>query len=115
VATGRSMLVIIWQLLADPDARYTDPGSDFYDTRVNPEHRKRNHIRQLEASATRSPSNPRPDHRSKKEHGPARTTPTTARLPTLRFSDQVVSENVAACSFAGWRCSWLTAVDPCGV
>jgi transposase len=49
VATGRSMLVIIWHLLADPDARYADLGSDFYDTRINPERRKRNHIRQLEA------------------------------------------------------------------
>ena len=49
VAIGRSILVIIWHLLADPDARYIDPGSDFYDTRINPERRKRNHIRQLEA------------------------------------------------------------------
>ena len=49
VATGRSMLVIIWHLLNDPDARYADLGSDFYDTRINPERRKRNHIRQLEA------------------------------------------------------------------
>jgi transposase len=49
VAAGRSMLVIIWHLLADPAARYADPGSDFYDTRINPERRNRNHIRQLEA------------------------------------------------------------------
>jgi transposase len=49
VAIGRSMLVIIWHLLADPDARYADLGSDFYDTRINPERRRRNHIRQLEA------------------------------------------------------------------
>jgi transposase len=49
VATGRSMLVIIWHLLADPATRYADLGSDFYDTRINPERRKRNHIRQLEA------------------------------------------------------------------
>ena len=49
VAIGRSILVIIWHLLADPAARYTDLGSDFYDTRINPERRKRNHIRQLEA------------------------------------------------------------------
>ena len=49
VAIGRSILVIIWHLLADAEARYTDLGSDFYATRINPEHRKRNHIRQLEA------------------------------------------------------------------
>ena len=49
IAVARSILVIIWHLLADPDARYTDRGSDFYDTRISPERRKRNHIRQLEA------------------------------------------------------------------
>ena len=49
VATGRSMPVIIWHLLADPGTRHTDLGSDFYDTRINPERRNRNHIRQLEA------------------------------------------------------------------
>ena len=49
VAIGRSLLVIIWHLLADPTARFTDLGSDFYDTRIDPERRKRNHIRQLEA------------------------------------------------------------------
>jgi transposase len=49
VAIGRSILVIIWHLLADPQARYTDLGSDFYATRINPERRGRNHVRQLEA------------------------------------------------------------------
>ncbi len=49
VAIGRSLLVIIWHLLSDPQARFADLGSDFYDTRINPERRKRNHIRQLEA------------------------------------------------------------------
>jgi transposase len=49
VAVGRSILVIIWHLLSDPEARYTDLGSDFYDTRINLERRKRNHVHQLEA------------------------------------------------------------------
>jgi transposase len=49
VAVGRSSLVIIWHLLSDPDARFYDLGSDFYASRVDPERRKRNHIRQLEA------------------------------------------------------------------
>jgi transposase len=49
VAVGRSILVIIWHLLADPTARYCDLGPGFHDTRINAEHRKRNHIRQLEA------------------------------------------------------------------
>jgi transposase len=49
VAVGRSILVIIWHLLSDPTVRYQDLGPGFYDTRINAERRKRNHIRQLEA------------------------------------------------------------------
>jgi transposase len=49
VAVGRSILVITWHLLSDPEARYADLGSDYYDTRISPEGRKRAHIRQLEA------------------------------------------------------------------
>jgi len=49
VAVGRSILVIIWHLLSDPEARFQDLGPDFYDTRLGEDRRKRNHIRQLEA------------------------------------------------------------------
>nr|WP_322769045.1 IS110 family transposase [Frankia sp. Cr1] len=49
VAVGRSILTIVWHLLSDPDAHFKDLGADFYDTRIDPERRKRNHIRQLEA------------------------------------------------------------------
>jgi transposase len=49
VAVGRSILVIVWHLLSDPEARYRDLGSDFYDNRTGPDRKKRNHIRQLEA------------------------------------------------------------------
>ena len=49
VAVGRSILVIVWHLLSDPQARYTDLGAGFYDSRINPERRKRAHIHQLEA------------------------------------------------------------------
>lgn len=49
VAVGRSILVIIWHLLSDPDARFNDLGSDFYDNRTGPERKRRNHVRQLEA------------------------------------------------------------------
>ncbi|MCA1672134.1 MAG: IS110 family transposase [Actinobacteria bacterium] len=49
VAVGRSILVIIFHLLSDPDARFHDLGSDFYDNRIGPDRKKRNHIRQLEA------------------------------------------------------------------
>jgi transposase len=49
VAVGRSILIIIWHLLADPQAHFHDLGPGFYDTRIDAERRKRNHIRQLEA------------------------------------------------------------------
>jgi transposase len=49
VAVGRSMLIIIWHLLADPEARYVDLGPEHYTRSVNTEAKKRNHIRQLQA------------------------------------------------------------------
>jgi transposase len=49
VAVGRSMLVIIWHLLSQPDTHFHDLGADHFTRNVNAEARKRNHIRQLEA------------------------------------------------------------------
>jgi transposase len=49
VAVGRAILIIVWQLLCDPTARFHDLGPGFYDTRIDAERRKRNHLRQLEA------------------------------------------------------------------
>ena len=49
VAIGRSILIIVWHLLNDPEARFHDLGPGFYATRIDTERRKRNHIRQLEA------------------------------------------------------------------
>ncbi len=49
VAVGRSILIIIWHLLSDPDACFRDLGPGFYDTHIDAERRKRNHVRQLEA------------------------------------------------------------------
>jgi transposase len=49
VAVGRSILVIIWHLLADPDTRFHELGADHYDRHVNTLAKRRNHIRQLEA------------------------------------------------------------------
>ena len=49
VAVGRSILVITWHLLSDPEARCTDLGPGFFDQRTNPERRKRAHVHQLEA------------------------------------------------------------------
>ena len=49
VAVARSILVIIWHLLADPEARYTDLGYGYYQARTDKDRRVRNHIRQIEA------------------------------------------------------------------
>ena len=49
VAVGRSILVIIWHLLSDPDVGFNDLGADHFARNVNTETKKRNHIRQLEA------------------------------------------------------------------
>jgi transposase len=48
VATGNSMLTIIHALLADPEARYTDLGPDYYDQRMHARHQARNHVKSLE-------------------------------------------------------------------
>ena len=49
VAVARSILVIVWQLLSDPTARFHDLGADYHTTRINIERRTRNHIAQLAA------------------------------------------------------------------
>jgi transposase len=49
VAVGRSILVIVWHLLADENTHFTDLGADHFTKHTNPEAKKHNHIRQLEA------------------------------------------------------------------
>ena len=49
VAVARSILVIVWHLLADPTARFRDLGSDYHTRRIDLERRIRNHIAQLAA------------------------------------------------------------------
>jgi transposase len=49
VAVARSILVIVWHLLADPAARYADLGASYYPTRTDTDRKLRNHIRQIQA------------------------------------------------------------------
>jgi len=49
VAVARSILVIVWHLLADRTTRYHDLGTGYYTSRIDKNRKTRNHIRQLEA------------------------------------------------------------------
>jgi transposase len=49
VAVARSILVIVWHLLADPQARYADLGPAHYQNRIDKHRKARSHIHQLEA------------------------------------------------------------------
>jgi transposase len=48
-AVARSILVIIWHLLADPSARFTDLGPDWHERKVDRDRKIRAHVRQLQA------------------------------------------------------------------
>jgi transposase len=49
VAVGRSILMIVWQLLNDDEKRFVDLGSGYYESHVNQNRRTRNHVRELQA------------------------------------------------------------------
>jgi hypothetical protein len=49
VAVGRSILVIIWHLLNNENTIFTDLGVDHFTRHINPDSKRRNHVRQLEA------------------------------------------------------------------
>jgi transposase len=61
VAVARSILVIIFHLLADPEARFHDLGPGYYDTHIDRQRKIRNHIRQLEALGLDVTTAPRHD------------------------------------------------------
>lgn len=58
VAIARSILVIVWHLLDDPNAHFIDLGSDFYERQINQERRTRDLIRQLQALGHQVTLNP---------------------------------------------------------
>ena len=53
VAVARSILVIIWNMLNDPTARFRDLGADYHTTRINTERRTRIYVTQLMAMGYR--------------------------------------------------------------
>jgi transposase len=48
-AVGRSVLIIIWHLLADPEARYTDLGPRWHERKTDRDKKIQGHLRQLRA------------------------------------------------------------------
>jgi transposase len=49
VAVARSILVIIWHLLKNPEARFTDLGPGYHQARLDTGRKLRNHIQQIQA------------------------------------------------------------------
>jgi hypothetical protein len=83
VAVARSILVIIWHLLGDPQARFTDLGYGYYQARTDIDRKLRNHIRQIQAlgfeiTLTKNPKPTppltRPGHRTRPGSAAARPT-----------------------------------------
>lgn len=48
VAIGRSILVIVWHLLNDPDQHFHDLGPDWHDRHVNQARKRDHHLRELQ-------------------------------------------------------------------
>ena len=49
VAVGRSILIVVWHLLAEPGTQFRDLGPNYYDTRRGPDHARTVHIRGLQS------------------------------------------------------------------
>jgi transposase len=84
VAVARSILVIVWQLLANPAARFRDLGPDYHTNRIATQRRLRNHIAQLTAMGYRVTLEPAPDPKyTLWQHNPApQAPPGSSHLPT---------------------------------
>ena len=49
VAVARSILIAVWHVLADPNTRYVELGSDYHTRRINTDRKIRDHLAQLAA------------------------------------------------------------------
>ena len=81
VAVGRSILVIIWHLLPDPDTRFHDLGADHYDRHIAPPRSDTTTSASSKPSATASPSNPPPDQPRFNQHLPGQSIFGLASMP----------------------------------
>ena len=49
VAVARSLLIVIWHLINDPDARYAELGGDWHERHLDPERKTLRLVRELRA------------------------------------------------------------------
>ena len=85
VAVGRSILVIMWHLLNEENARFHDLGPDYYDSRVNLNRKMRNHVRELQNLGYRVTLETRRLNTTRRKSGPRAPARTSTWSPT--FSD----------------------------
>jgi transposase len=60
VAVARSLLVVIWHLINDPDARYTELGADWHERHLDPERKTQRLVRELRTLGHDVTLTPRP-------------------------------------------------------
>ena len=96
VAVGRSILVIIWHLLSDPDARYARPRPRLLRPPAStPNAASATTSASSKPSATKSPSNPPPDPQAYHHPGSA---PLRRALPRAPLADFRISYSQASLS-----------------
>ena len=98
VATGNSVLTVIYHLLSDPDARFCDLGPGYYESRINKHRRARDLATQLSSAhrpAHRHPRRQSRHHRHRRvtpkphQHNKTRLRRVPSACPlTIRFSGQ---------------------------
>ena len=109
MAVGGSILIIVWHVLSNEHARDNDLGSDYYDTKINPQRRVRNHVRELRALATPSPSALPPDKPSTTDlDGPNHRPSIQARVVILDFR---ISSGRGRCGLPGRAPSMPGAIE----
>jgi transposase len=86
VAVSRSILVIVWHLLANPTTRFNDLGSDYFEHRINTDRRTRDLVRQLQSFGHIGHPQPRRLTTTRNLETPSRGGGSAPHPPTWRAS-----------------------------
>ena len=87
VAVARFILIIIWHLLADPEARFPDLGPDWHARKTDKDKKTRSHLRQIRALGWDVALTPEPPDRH-----PALTRPGTKPPRALKPCRRMLTE-----------------------